>query len=51
MNFEVTLKLQNGKTEYKFIGITGNGIDCIYFVYSGKFNIEFEAMSNNKSLL
>lgn len=39
------IKLQNGKTEYQFIGITSNGIDCIYFVYeNGKFNLEFEAM-------
>jgi hypothetical protein len=43
------LKLENGKTEYKFIGITSNGIDCIYFVYeNGKFNIEFEAMSEQQ---
>lgn len=43
------LKLQNGKTEYKFIGITSNGIDCIYFIYeNGKFNIEFEAMSEQQ---
>lgn len=39
------IKLQNGKTEYQFIGITSNGIDCIYFVFEkGKFNLEFEAM-------
>jgi hypothetical protein len=39
------IKLQNGKTEFQFIGITSNGIDCIYFVYEkGKFNLEFEAM-------
>jgi hypothetical protein len=39
------IKLQNGKTEYKFIGITSNGIDCVYFVFeNGKFNLEFEAM-------
>jgi len=37
--------LRAGKTEYDFIGITSNGIDCIYFVKNnGKFNIEFEAM-------
>ena len=24
-------KLQNGQTEYDFIGITSNGIDCVYF--------------------
>ena len=40
------IKLQNGKTEYQFIGITSNGIDCIYFVFErGKFNLEFEAMT------
>ena len=39
------LQLQGGHTEYNFIGITSNGIDCIYFVYeNGKFNLEFEAM-------
>jgi hypothetical protein len=37
--------LQSGKTEFQFIGIISNGIDCIYFVYEkGKFNLEFEAM-------
>ena len=39
------LKLQNGKTEFNFIGITSNGIDCIYFMpEKGKFNIDFEVM-------
>ncbi len=38
-------KLKNGQTEFDFIGITSNGIDCIYFVYeNGKFNLEFESM-------
>lgn len=42
-------KLRNGQTEYQFIGITSNGIDCIYFVYeNGKFNLEFEAMSKDQ---
>ena len=42
-------KLKNGQTEFKFIGITSNGIDCIYFVYeNGKFNLEFEAMSEEQ---
>jgi hypothetical protein len=42
-------KLKNGQTEYKFIGITSNGIDCIYFMYeNGIFNIEFEAMLENQ---
>lgn len=41
--------LKNGKTEYEFIGITSNGIDCIYFIYeNGKFNFEFEAMSQDQ---
>jgi len=40
------IKLKDGQTEYKFIGITSNGIDCIYFIYeNGIFNIEFEAMT------
>ena|ERR1035437_5388377 len=39
------IKLQSGKTEFQFIGITSNEIDCIYFIYeNGKFNLEFEAM-------
>ena len=43
------IKLQNGKTEYQFIGITSNGIDCIYFVFEkGKFNLEFEAMGTDQ---
>ena len=43
------IELQNGKTEYQFIGITSNGIDCIYFVFeNGKFNIEFEAMGSDQ---
>jgi hypothetical protein len=38
-------KLNNGQTEFNFIGITSNGIDCIYFINEkGNFNIEFEAM-------
>jgi len=37
--------LQKGKTEFDFIGITSNGIDCIYFVKEGNnFQLEFEAM-------
>ena len=43
------LKLQNGKTKYHFIGITSNGIDCIYIIYeNGKFNIEFEAIAQQQ---
>ena len=42
-------KLKNGQTEFNFIGITSNGIDCIYFVYeNGKFDIEFEAMDEQQ---
>lgn len=41
--------LQAGKTEYDFIGITSNGVDCIYFVRDGeKFQIEFEAMMEDQ---
>jgi hypothetical protein len=41
--------LKNGQTEYNFIGITSNGVDCIYFVYeNGKFNLEFEAMTETQ---
>ena len=43
------LNLSQGKTEYDFIGITSNGIDCIYFIKDGdKFQIDFEAMSSNQ---
>jgi len=42
-------KLKNGQTEYKFIGITSNGIDCVYFMYENDvFNIEFEAMTEDQ---
>ncbi|MGI6342302.1 MAG: hypothetical protein ACOXZ9_04920 [Bacteroidales bacterium] len=41
--------LEQNKTEYNFIGITSNGIDCIYFVKeNGKFQIEFEAMTETQ---
>ena len=43
------INLQNGHTDYEFIGITSNGVDCIYFVYEGgKFNLEFEAMGKDQ---
>ena len=43
------LELQSGKTEFQFIGITSNGIDCIYFVFENeRFNIEFEAMESDQ---
>lgn len=42
-------KLQNGQTEYNFIGITSNGVDCIYFVFeNGQYNLEFEAMGKDQ---
>jgi len=38
-------RLKNGETEYDFIGIISNGIDCLYIVpKNDRFNIEFEAM-------
>jgi len=41
--------LEQNKTEFDFIGITSNGIDCLYFVKdNGKFQIEFEAMTDNQ---
>jgi hypothetical protein len=46
---EALTKLQYGLTEYQFIGITSNGVDCIYFMYeNGQFNLEFEAMSKDQ---
>ncbi len=43
------IKLQNGQTEFGFIGITSNGIDCIYFMPAdGKFNLDFEAMEEDQ---
>lgn len=48
LNDELKL-LQQNKTEFDFIGITSNGIDCIYFVKdNNKFKIEFEAMTENQ---
>lgn len=41
--------LQKGKTEFQFIGITSNGIDCIYFMKEGdSYQIEFEAMNKEQ---
>ena len=38
--------LDDGKTEYDFIGITSNGIDCIYFMKANnKYQLDFEAMT------
>ena len=48
LNEELKLLEQN-RTEFDFIGITSKGIDCIYFVKDeGKFQIEFEAMTNQQ---
>jgi hypothetical protein len=42
---QLLTELDQGKFEFDFFGITSNGIDCLYFVKSGKgFNIEYEAM-------
>ncbi len=42
-------KLKNGQTKYEFIGITSNGVDCIYFVYeNGNFNLELEAITKDQ---
>lgn len=39
----------NGEDEYEFIGITSNGVDCLYFPYKdGKFNIDFEMLSGEQ---
>src|SRR5690606_18278410 len=41
--------LEQNKTEFDFIGITSNGIDCIYFMKdAGKFQIDFEAMTDQQ---
>lgn len=42
-------KLQNGQTEFDFIGIHSYGIDCIYFMNeNGKFDIDYEAMGEDQ---
>jgi hypothetical protein len=42
-------KLKNEQTEFNFIGITSNGVDCIYFMHeNGKFNLDFEAMGEDQ---
>ena len=42
-------QLVNGKTEFDFIGITSNGVDCLYIVpQNGKFDIEFECMTSEQ---
>ena len=41
--------LENGQSEFDYIGITSNGNDCIYFTYDNhNFNIEFEAIVKNQ---
>ena len=38
-----------GNDVYEYIGITSNGIDCLYFPYKdGKFNIEYEVLTNEQ---
>src|SRR5262245_45479291 len=42
---EELTRLKNHQTEFDFIGITSNGVDCLYFMPDGeKFNLDFEAM-------
>ena len=46
---DVLRNVQAGKTDYDFIGICSNGVDCIYFVLeNGKFYIDFEAISKEQ---
>ena len=41
--------MKAGNTDYDFIGICSNGVDCIYFVLeNGKFYIDFEAMGKER---
>ncbi len=41
--------LQNRETEFDFVGITSNGIDCIYFMdESTRLNIHFEALTSRQ---
>jgi len=42
-------KLQNGQSEFDFVGITSNGIDCIYFMpEKDRFNIDFEVVAKDQ---
>jgi hypothetical protein len=42
---EELTRLKNHETEFDFIGITSNGVDCLYFMPDReKFNLDFEAM-------
>lgn len=46
---EILRNVQAGRTQFDFIGICGNGTDCIYFMQeNGKFYIDFEAMSKEQ---
>ncbi len=46
---EQLILLNKNKTEFKFIGITSNEFDCIYFAKSDdNFNIEFEAVEKTQ---
>ena len=46
---DVLRNVQAGNTDYDFIGICSNGVDCIYFVLeNGKFYIDFEAMGKEQ---
>ena len=46
---DVLRNVQAGNTDYDFIGICSNGVDCIYFVpENGKFHIDFEAISKEQ---
>jgi hypothetical protein len=38
-----------GSDVYEYIGITSNGVDCLYFPYKdGRFNIEFEVLTDEQ---
>ena len=42
---EELMRLKNHQTEFDFIGITSNGVDCLYFMPDGeKLNLDFEAI-------
>ena len=48
-NDQVAKRTKAGNTDYDFIGICSNGVDCIYFVLeNGKFYIDFEAMGKEQ---
>lgn len=45
----VLMNLRNGETDFDFIGIVSNGIDCLYFmIENDRFNLDFEAMENDQ---